>query len=74
MILRVSIKYKIAGYFSMLFLLVLLILIYFTNSMINKNNEYVIKKEIIDIKKHSDIYLKQLFLTNKNGHLICISG
>jgi len=66
MILRVSIKYKIAGYFSMLFLLVLLILIYFTNSMINKNNEYVIKKEIIDIKKHSDIYLKQLFLTNKN--------
>ncbi|MBC8059325.1 MAG: HAMP domain-containing histidine kinase [Clostridiaceae bacterium] len=62
--MKISIKYKIAGYFSILFLMSLIILIYFTNSMINKNNEYVIKKEVIDIKKHSDIYLKQLFLTN----------
>ncbi len=34
--------------------------------MINKNNEYVIKKEVIDIKKDSDIYLKQLFLSDNN--------
>lgn len=45
----------------------LFILVFFTKSMINKNNEYVIKKEIIDIKKHSDIYLQQVFLKNNNG-------
>lgn len=65
--MKTSIKYKILSSFAILIFFSLGILIYFTNSMINRNNEYVIKKEIIDIKKHSDMYIKQLYL-NKGAH------
>lgn len=67
--MKTSIKYKILSCFTILIFFSLSILIYFTNSMINRNNEYVIKKEIIDIKKHSDMYIKQLYL-NKGTHNI----
>lgn len=67
--MKVSIKNKILCYFTILIFLSLFILIYFTNSMINKHNEYIIKKEIIDIKKHSDIYLAQLFLNKKKENI-----
>ena len=62
--LKFSIKYKIISCFSVLFFLALLILIIFTTSRIDANNEAIIKKEVLDIKKHSDIYLNQLFLTS----------
>lgn len=65
--MKTSIKHKILSCFTILIFLALSILVYFTNSMINRNNEYVIKKEIIDIKKHSDMYIKQLYL-NKGAH------
>ncbi|SHK76766.1 Signal transduction histidine kinase [Clostridium cavendishii DSM 21758] len=65
--MRLSIRHKIVGGFFILLGLFLVGLTYFINLKVNKNNELVIKKEVVDIKKHSDIYLRQIYLRNNSN-------
>ncbi|KAJ50607.1 signal transduction histidine kinase [Clostridium tetanomorphum] len=62
--MKLSIRYKILVSFSFVFLIGITLLIYSTEKIINKNNEFIIKNEMIQGRKDIDMYLKQYFVLN----------
>ncbi|WP_163246456.1 hypothetical protein, partial [Clostridium sporogenes] len=50
--------------FSFVFFIGIIVLIYSTEKIINNNNEYIIEKEMKQVRKDIDIYLKQYFILN----------
>ena len=62
--MKLSIRYKILISFSFVFLIGISVLIYTTERIINNNNEFIIKNEMIQGRKDIDIYLKQYFVLN----------
>lgn len=62
--MKLSIRYKILISFSFIFLIGISVLIYSTEKVINKNNEFIIRSEMIQGRKDIDTYLKQYFVLN----------
>lgn len=62
--MKLSIRYRILISFSLIFLTGISILIYSTEKVINKNNEFIIRNEMIQGRKDIDTYLKQYFVLN----------
>lgn len=62
--MRFSLKYKTILGLSILFLMAFLSSNYIINKVVNKNNEDMITRELIDIKKNSIAYTRQFFMIN----------
>ncbi|MBD5638935.1 HAMP domain-containing protein [Clostridium botulinum] len=62
--MKISVRYKMLISFSFVFFIGIIALIYSTEKIINNNNEYIIEKEMKQVRKDIDIYLKQYFILN----------
>ncbi|MEL5897904.1 HAMP domain-containing sensor histidine kinase [Clostridium sporogenes] len=62
--MKISVRYKMLISFSFVFFIGIIVLIYSTEKIINNNNEYIIEKEMKQVRKDIDIYLKQYFILN----------
>ncbi|WP_125152492.1 sensor histidine kinase [Clostridium rectalis] len=62
--MKISLRYKILISFSCVFFIGIIVLIYSTEKIINNNNQYIIEKEMKQVRKDIDIYLKQYFILN----------
>ncbi|MGO5064956.1 HAMP domain-containing protein [Clostridium sporogenes] len=62
--MKISVRYKMLISFSFVFFIGIIVLIYSTEKIINNNNEDIIEKEMKQVRKDIDIYLKQYFILN----------
>lgn len=62
--MKYSIQYKIFIYFSIIIFIALSSLLFVSYKLTERNNENIIKSDMVETKRNLDIYLKQYFLIN----------
>ena len=62
--MKISLRNKIIISFSTVIFISFIFFVYFSERTVDKNNDFFLKKEMVETRKNLDVYLKQYFFVN----------